>query len=148
MPIRIDDGIQTKCEQILLNTKHKLFLHRFYELEQKTHQRYLINLIITVNNHEHVTENFAETIQFKEELNLFFRGDIQNIFFQVAIKGDIRSLCLQTQDVKIYISQSEAIAIASLIHYAMQGFSFVKLFDKDLTKAYGLDELDRIRQSS
>lgn len=149
MPIRIDDGIQTKCEQILLNTKHKLFLHRFYELEKKTHQRYLINLIITVNNTEQVTENFAETIQFKEELNLFFRGDIQNTFLQIASKADVRSLSLEMPEgIKIYISQSEAIAIASLIHYAMQGFLFVKLFDKDLTKAYGLDELDSIRQSS
>ena len=147
--MRMDDGIQTKCEQILLNARHKLFLHRFHEFERRTHHRYLINLIVTINNTEQVTENFAETIQFKEELNLFFKGDIQNTFLQVASKADVRSLSFQTYEgIKIYISQSEAIAIASLIHYAIQGFSLVKLFDEDLTKAYRLDELDIRRQSS
>lgn len=145
--MRIDDGIQTKCEQILLNARHKLFLHRFYELEKKTYQRYLINLFVILNDNEQVTDNFAETIQFKEELNLFFRGNTQNTYFQVASQADVRSLSLQTQAGKIYISQAEAATITSLIHYAIQGFSFVRLYDKDLTKAYGLDVLDIRRQS-
>ena len=138
----------TKGEGILLSQKHNLYLERFYELEKE--KKYITIFRIVVYKEEKIiplTNNFSETIQFKEELHLFAKGDEQNQFLNLVSrklnKKEVQSLELKKNiDVKIYFSLAESKTVATLIYYFMQGFSLSKVYDQDLNDLYSLYLID------
>lgn len=118
-------------------------LRRPYLLELKTGKKYIVALIIYIENEEQntITCNFQETIQFKEELSLFFNGDSQNQYLQPAKRKvndeELKSLKLKNnKNLNIYFSQAESKAIAKLIDYSILGFSLTKIYDKEKTKYF------------
>jgi hypothetical protein len=132
-----------RFDLIDLNKKKKLMLRRPYLLELKTGKKYIVALIIYIENEEQntITCNFQETIQFKEELSLFFNGDSQNQYLQPAKRKvndeELKSLKLKNnKNLNIYFSQAESKAIAKLIDYSILGFSLTKIYDKEKTKYF------------
>ena len=124
-------------------------MHRYYQLDHKTNKRHLLSIEIIYNDGdyvEHITHFFGETIQFKEELNLFTNGDLQNSFVKPVSrkieKKEVYSLELNLKNKKLYISRAEAKTMAMLIFIAYQGFSLAKMYEHSLTDAFGLHLLD------
>lgn len=145
---KTQNEIQSRCDEFFLSEKHNLTLHRFYQYDYIDKKKYLTDLIVYLNNEQQITQSFAQTIEFKEELFLFFRGDAQNKFLELVKrtlnKEELRSLALTKKNGgKIYFSQAECMAMGALINYSLHGFSLTRLASRSLSDAYNL-ELDDI----
>lgn len=143
MEIEEKDDFGYKFDLIDLNKKKNLILKRVYMTELKTGKKYIVALIIYIEDDDinTITYSFQETIQFKEELSLFFNGDSQNQFLspvkRTVNNEELKSLKLKKfENLNIYFSQAESKAIAKLIDYSMIGFSLTKIYDKEKSKYY------------
>lgn len=127
---------------VVLNVKHDIKMLRGFNVDEKSGKRYMANLMIMVGD-EPITSHYADSIQFKEELALFDRGDNQNIFLTIVAKQIEKSqkksdntpptlYSLQPKIINnknVFISRSEAKAMTKIWEMGLQGFTFTGLVE-------------------
>jgi hypothetical protein len=130
------EELDYRFDLIILNKKKKLMLKRLYIVDLSSGKKYIVALTIYIEDETQssITYNFQETIEFKEELLLFFNGDSQNQYLQPVKRKlndeELKSLKLKNSNLNIYFSQSESKTIVKLIDYSVMGFSLTKIYDK------------------
>lgn len=127
------------CDEILLNKKNKLNLRIFFnEIEENHKIKKYAESIELIQNEELVTEEYTELIQFREELNLFTKGDKQNKFFEIVDRKlenvNVKSLCYTNKDNKKYhYSQAETKTIHNVINITLSNYYLYNLIRQDMT---------------
>lgn len=136
--------LASNCDEVELNKKHNIYGHRFYSIEEvnNTEKKILIDLVVVVGN-KRITNTFAQTTQFKEELFIFDQGDEQNEYVfpgeRMINNKKVKSLAMKINETKmIYLSRSEAKSIATLLNTYVLGFSLTNLKSGDLRDTYDL----------
>jgi hypothetical protein len=108
---------------VLLNEAKEIYLLHSFDESHGNQKKYIRSELILVKGHI-LTNNFCNTVQFIEELNLFDAGNDQNQFFRPAEHHRMKNLELKLdiQD-KVYISKAEAKTIWRMFHMALSTYS-------------------------
>jgi len=114
--------------KVPLNRDKEIYLLRAFSIENK--KKYLRNFAILVQNILFAS-NFADTVLLLEELNLFDKGDPKNKFFETTEHQKVKNLRLQINDIKIFISRSEAKAIYKIYNLSFLGYSLTRLLEAE-----------------
>lgn len=116
---------------ITLNKKNDIKILRGFE--RIDGKKYMRNWVVMIGN-TIITDNFADSIIFKEELALYdTNDDVNNIFFKIAKRTvderESKTLSLKAGDRSIYISKAEAKSIVTIWNMALHGYSFSRLLE-------------------
>lgn len=127
------DGNDIVISTVILNHDKDIKLLRGFEIDEKSNNRYMRNVVIMIEN-EFVTSMTADTLILQEELAMFNIGDSQNKYFypisRTINKEVLHSLEFTFDDGrKIYITKSQARAMVKLWNMSLQKYSFARLLE-------------------
>jgi len=136
--------------RVALNHKKKVYLilANLVDYNESKERKYLYNLFFQVGN-EIVTKNIADSVLFKEELQIFNLKNVGSEFFENTSKKEITTVKIKVEnnDENVYLSRADANAILTMWRMSLSGISFSKLSSSDINYDYSTWEKDLIRKN-